>query len=83
MCRLPKGTLLGLMVLVGLLALACGGRQEPTPTPPPQPTEVPTAAPQPTEAPTAAPAPDAVALIQKGGCGACHVIQGVPTPRGL
>ncbi len=63
---------LGLLVL--LFAAGCGGQK----------TEAP-ASPAPVEAPTEAPKTEAVdvqAAFAKGGCGACHVIPGVPNANG-
>lgn len=66
------GAMLGLVVLV-----ACARQAEVSPT---ATAPVPQAAPV---AATTAPSGDlALAAFQKGGCGACHVIPGVPNARG-
>lgn len=66
------GAMLGLVVLV-----ACARQAEVSPT---ATAPVPQAAPV---AATTAPSGDlALAAFQKGGCGACHIIPGVPNARG-
>ncbi len=77
----------GLYVVLALLILAlvvvgCGKKETPTPTPVPTPVqEV-----KPTEEKKAEEPKDttqvAIAAMQKGGCGACHVIPGVPNAQG-
>ena len=68
--------ILVMLVLFALLALlaACTS----TPTTPPLPTP-----PQATRAEAETTGLDAAALLQKGGCGACHVIPGVPGAVGV
>ncbi len=68
--------ILAVVVLLALALSACGGKETPTPVPP-------TEAPEPT--PTPVPQLDEAAIKQafvKGGCGACHVIPGVPNATG-
>ncbi len=71
--------LLVLLLLLVLIVVGCGKKATPTPTPVPQPTPTPQAKEE--------KAPEdltkvALAAIQKGGCGACHTIPGVPNAQG-
>ncbi len=65
----------GLLGLVLLLALACGGAA-PADTPvPPKPTTPPPAA----DTPTAGPVDGEAIFTGSGGCAACHTIEGLTT----
>ncbi len=74
----------GLLGLVLLLALACGGAAPadtpvpPQPTSPPTATDTPTAETPATETPTVGPVDgEAIFTGSVGGCSACHTIEGV------
>ncbi len=75
----------GLLGLVLLLALACGGAAPadtpvpPQPTSPPPATDTPTADAPATETPTVSSDDGGVIFTSSGGCAACHTIEGLTT----
>ena len=75
----------GLLGLVLLLALACGGAAPadtpvpPQPTTPPPVIDTPTADTPPTETPTVGPVDGEAIFTGAGGCAVCHTIEGLTT----
>ncbi|MCX7707462.1 MAG: c-type cytochrome [Anaerolineae bacterium] len=72
-----KKALLCVLILVAVFMVA--GCKRPAATPTPQPTIAPAATPAPS---AASDAQTAAIAFQKGGCGACHIIPGVPNAAG-
>ena len=73
--------LLLVLALATVLAGCQGARSRPAVEATPQPSQ-PTAAPAAPAAAAPADAPSVAAAFQKGGCGACHVILGIPNAAG-